>query len=178
MNAYMEIIKNLLEGKKVNKTIIERLKSNEEELWKEIIATVENETIQISFSPVLIDITETNAKRQWEFLKAYLHRINSNIRNYGTNPLLDLSSFCDYLRFKRKALKTKWTVEMDSLPVALECLTLTLNYFERLTIMEREGFLQPGDLLDEIRIFFKHLYKNISNEIKSLENKAKTLNLL
>jgi hypothetical protein len=44
--------------------------------------------------------------------------------------------------------------------------------------MERAGDLQPGDLIDELQLFFQTLERNISDQMKDIRVRAKALDLV
>lgn len=169
-------IKKLLEGNKTDEDVVRRLRNEDETLWKLLLSSVTEENLEIRFSRKLIGLLEINRKK-WLFLRAYLSKIVNSTSISETIPLFDLSAFSGYLKFKRQVLGSGWQVDLATLPTAIACLILLMEYTENLNAMEKTGSLQTGKLIDEFRLFFQASSQSISKQMDEIRIRAEALGL-
>jgi hypothetical protein len=161
-------IDSLLIGKKVDSKLVRKLEHHDEKLWKIMLQEIAKKKVEIRFSKDLILILNTNC-RVWSFLEEYLKRLVYTIRQHEKIPLLDLSEFCGFLKFRREVLRLGWQADQATIPTVVECTALLIKYAKELNELKDEGALTLGKFEQELILFFKTLDGIISAHLKNEE---------
>jgi hypothetical protein len=161
-------IARFLGGGKVDDKIVRKLRERDKESWMIMLQEVEKANTDVRFSKDLILVLDADYG-VWHFMERYLKKLVCAVEQREKIPLFDLSEFCGFLRFRRKALHRDWQADRATFPTVANCTKLLIKYVKELGTLQDEGSLTVGKLKDELILFFKALDSIISEHLNKKE---------